>query len=313
MPWLHLNEFIKLNYSLRVVGTSLSVPGVFFGKLILLPKIYYFVMFLITTPILILVFFFTGLISIMHESTGKISFKLQIKHLKNLSIFAKGIFFVKRFLFFTYGYSKNNTLSKKRKLFYLYVLVVWFALPFIQSFYNFRQQGIRYIIEIYAPLALISAYGFVAIVNKLTKKTIYKFVVSVLLILYLLTILIRITPYYLDYFNVVVGGAKTVYEKKYFELGWWGEGLREMGLYLNKYAIKGSTVGLAVVPLSSVPPMPQLKVSEYKKGKVYDYVSVSYFNIVREKFDDSSVVSNYKLIYSVKADGAEIVKIYKRN
>jgi hypothetical protein len=58
--------------------------------------------------------------------------------------------------------------------------------------------------------------------------------------------------------------------------------------------------------------MPKLKASEYKPGKQYDFVAVSYFNIVREKFDDSSIVTNYKWVYSVKADGAEIVKIYKR-
>jgi 4-amino-4-deoxy-L-arabinose transferase-like glycosyltransferase len=312
MPWLHLSEFIKLNYSLRIVGTSLSVPGVFFGKLILLPKIYYLVMFLITTPVLVLIVFFSGLILIIYESTGKISFKIQVNHLKNKSIIGGIMSIIKTFLFFTYDHLKKVPLSKKRKLFYLYVFVIWFAFPFIQSLYNFRQQGIRYIIEIYAPLALISAFGFEVIVNKITKKTVNKFILSALLIAYLLTVLIRITPYYLDYFNVVVGGTKTVYEKRYFELGWWGQGLREMGLYLNSHAAKGSTVGLAVVPLSSVPSMPLLKTSEYKIGESYDYVAVSYFNIVREKFDDSQITGNYRWIYSVKADGAEIVKIYKR-
>jgi len=125
-------------------------------------------------------------------------------------------------------------------------------------------------------------------------------------------VLIRITPYYLDYFNIVVGGAKTVYEKQLFQLGWWGEGLREMGLYLDNHAARGSKIGLAVEPLASVPILPNLKLSPYKVGESYDYVAVGYFNIVREKFDDSSVVKNYKWVYSVKADGAEIVKIYKR-
>lgn len=323
MPWFHLDEFIKLNYNLRVAGTSLSVPGVFFGKLILVPKVYYVVYFLITTPGFILFLFGAGLIAIIHQGTGRLSVKYYLNDWKNHifqlnKIYSKNTLLekiwlpIKKFFFFYYDNSKGMSVSKRRKLFYLYVLVIWFAFPFIQSLYNFKAHGIRYIIEIYAPLALISAYGFETIINRITRKTANKILLSVLLILYLLSVLVRITPYYLDYFNAVVGGTKTVYEKRMFELGWWGQGLREMAIYLNNHAAKGSKIGLAVEPLSSIPDMPGLKASVYNANKSYDYVVVGYFNIVREKFNDNSVVSNYKWVYSVKADGAEIVKIYKR-
>lgn len=322
MPFFHLGEFIKLNYSLRIAGSSQSVPGVFFGKLILVPNIYYIVYFLITTPIFILVFFLSGLLAVIYERSENLSLGANFNIWKNNISETKGsktkksliykIFSVlKNFLLFSYNNSKL-LLSKKRKLFYLYVLVIWFSFPFIQSLYNFRAHGIRYIIEIYAPLSLIAAYGFEFIINKITKKTVNKIVLCSLLIVYLMSVLIRISPYYLDYFNVVVGGTKTVYEKKMFELGWWGQGLREVGLYLNSYSPKGSKIGLAVEPLSSIPKLPNLKASLYKEGESYDYVAVGYFNIVREKFDDSFVVSNYKWVYSVKADGAEIIKIYKK-
>jgi 4-amino-4-deoxy-L-arabinose transferase-like glycosyltransferase len=322
MPWFHLKEVLELNYQLRIAGASQSVPGVFFGKLILVPKVYYLVFFLITTPLIILLLFFAGLLLIMRKGTGRLSLRFYIKEwtdntfrinraYANKTILERIWIPLKKFFFFYNDNIKTLTINNKKKLFFLHVLVIWFAFPFIQSLYNFRTHGIRYIIEIYAPLALISAVGFEAIVNKLTKNMVIKLALCLLLLSYMLIVLLRITPYYLDYYNAVVGGAKGVYEKRMFELGWWGQGLREMSVYFNTHVKKESSVGLAVWPSISIAPMPGLKTSVYDPKKSYDYVAVSYFNIVREGFDDSSVIQNYKLIHSVMADGAEIVKIYK--
>ena len=131
MPWFNLQELSKYMYDLRVTTNALPVPEVFFGKLMLVPKVYYFVYFIITTPFVILMAFLLGLKKISDLTSHKIT-------------------------------SKNKWI--------LLALVVWFCLPFLQSLYNFRQHGIRYIIEIYAPLALISAIGIDYLAKIISKK-----------------------------------------------------------------------------------------------------------------------------------------------
>jgi len=262
MPWFHLREVIRFNADLR--NSPYPIPEVFFGRLMYVPKLYYFIYFLITTPFLILLFFLIGLKKI---SDGK--------------------------------------------QWILYSIVIWFLFPFVQSMYNFRQHGIRYIIEIYSPLALIAAIGFDYIVSKITKKTLFKTILFIPIIIYLLVILIKITPYYLEYFNVVVGGTKNVYEKKLFQMGWWGQGIREAAIYLINNAPKGSRIGIAISPINSLPPLTNFKVSKYENEQRYDYVMVNYFHVLREGFVDSSIKLDYEEVYNVETDGAHLVTVYK--
>lgn len=265
MPWLHLKSVIEFHNKMWVQNVQLPPPEVFFGKLMLVPAVYYPVYFLITTPILIISFFLIGLKSI-----------------------------------------------DLRKNWVLCSIIIWFCFPFIQSFYSFRQHGIRYIIEIYAPLAIISAVGIDFMFGKLNRKTWIGIFSVFAIFIYLFIILIKISPYYLDYFNEIVGGSKNVYSKKLFQMGWWGQGIKEAGIYLEKNANAKSTVGLAISPVHVMYPLPDLKMSKYSDKKQYDYVIVNYFNVLREGFNDSQIRRDYINIYSVLADGATLVDIYKR-
>lgn len=271
MPFFHISQFISYNSQLRFAQTAHSVPEVFFGKLMFVPKIYYFIFFLITTPFITLLSFFIG--------AKKLSYLLTSNSFKN-------------------------------KKWVIYSVIFWFCLPFIQSFYNFRQQGIRYVIEIYAPFSIVAAIGIDYLLS-LTKNQKKRIVIVVLFISYLLIVLVRISPYYFDYFNIVVGGSKGVYAKKLFHLGWWGEGIKEATLYLKNNALKNSTIGAAVMPLTSVPPVTSLSITKYDDKNKYDYVMVGYFNIVREKFNNEKIIQNYFPVYDVLADGAKLITVYK--
>src|SRR3989338_5783640 len=70
---------------------------------------------------------------------------------------------------------------------------------------------------------------------------------------YLVFSLLTISPYYLSYFNSLLGGTSGVYQNKTFELGWWGEGQREAVKYLTTVAKSGQTVGIYVVPKYLIP------------------------------------------------------------
>ncbi len=215
------------------------------------------------------------------------------------------------FLIFTFFIIGLKVIDVKKNWIF-YSILAWFLFPFIQSFYPWRQHGVRYIIEIYAPLSLISALGFTFIVKKISKKMLVKSVLVIFLALYALTTLFKIKPYYLDYYNVLVGGTNGVYEKRLFHLGWWGQGLGEAGSYLQKTAPKGSKIGVAVSPITSFPSLRGVSVLQYSDNDKYDYVVVNYFHVLREGFDDNLIKLNYKLVHQVLADKVSLVDIYKK-
>ncbi len=264
MPWFHLDHVARYLHQLRF-STHLSIPEVFFGKLHLAPVYYYAVLFLITTPAIVLLLFSVGLIEV-----------------------------------------------KKTKKWIFYLFVLWFFFPFIQSFYHMRQQGVRYIIEIYAPLSLIAAIGFDSTISAITKNTLKKLVCLIPLIIYLFILLARITPYYTNYFNELIGGAGGVYRTKLFQLGWWGEGTKEAVVFLENIAPPYAIIGIVERQLRLAPPTKTLKIVPYTDNRTFDYVILHYYNILREGFDDKGIKKKYVLIHCVKADGACLIAIYKK-
>jgi len=206
----------------------------------------------------------------------------------------------------------------KNKNIYSLALVLWFFLPFSLSFYSWRQHGLRYVIEIYPAIALISASGFDFIVRKITTNELKKFIYFIPIFIYLSIILWQIKPYYLDYFNELVGGVNNVYSKNLFQIGWWGQGLREAGYYLQDNAKKNSSIALFISPFHVFPPIINQKLifipnkGVYDPKIKYDYVVVNYFHVLREGFDDLKIKQDYRLIHQVKVDGASLVDIYSK-
>ena len=179
---------------------------------------------------------------------------------------------------------------------------------------------VRYIIEIYAPLSLIAGIGANYLLELVKRTDIGpKLLMGLLVFLYMLVTLIQIKPYYLDYFNVLVGGTNGVYQHKYFELGWWGQGLGEAGYYLEAHAKPNSKIGLFISPPHVFPPIGNQKLIYIDPNKgvydpkiKYDYIVVNYFHVLREGFDDSGIRRDYKLMHEVKAENATLVYIYEK-
>lgn len=199
---------------------------------------------------------------------------------------------------------------KKRSI-YLFSMLVWFVFPFALSIYSWRQHGLRYIIEIYPALAIISALGFEEVAKKITKSELFKLILFFPIVIYLFISLWNIRPYYLDYFNELIGGVNTVYKYNLFQTGWWGQGLREAGLYLKDNVSQGSRVGLAISPEQSLPRFEGLKYFNWSVNSKYDYIVVNNYHIIRDGFSDVLIRKDYKPIYFIKADKAILVTIYK--
>ena len=198
--------------------------------------------------------------------------------------------------------------------------LLYFLTPFLAIFSPLKIDGIRYIFPVYPALAVTSAVGL----NWGTKKFVhniklkYRFLLrnfllcGVVLSLFFTALIYH--PYYLDYYNGLVGGPKKVYEKRLFDFGYWGEGLRGAFFYLNKQAEKKKTnVYYKIVPVHVIPPASKnlKKVDPIEKA---DYVII---NPTGEWVDvtnylDYDFPQNFKKVYEETVMDTPIVSIYKR-
>jgi len=130
--------------------------------------------------------------------------------------------------------------AKKMTAQKIYILAL-LVLPFINSFVGIKQGGIRYLLFVWIPIAILAAFGFVHLLS-LTRKRILQVVLLVLLFGYCIFNVIYHYPYYLDYYNELVGGSRGNYEKKLLQFGWWGEGSKRSVDFINQSAPEKSTV-----------------------------------------------------------------------
>jgi len=194
----------------------------------------------------------------------------------------------------------------KKNIYFLKIILWWFfsALVFY-SLVSIQMGGIRYIILIYPALALLSAYGFSRIL-----KGRYVFLL-ILLFAFMLWDVIKVFPYYLDYYNQLAGGVKGAVEKNY-EFSWWGEGQREVGFWINKNIPFGSSVGLMVTPKYVFPSLRKdLKNKGYlDKETEVDYLVVSFIDL---KKLSKNFRKNYRVIYQAKVDSEPLVFLFEKN
>ena len=116
-------------------------------------------------------------------------------------------------------------------------------------------------------------------------------------------------PYYLDYYNVLVGGPKNVYKQKLFEIGWWGEGVRESILYVNEKAFKGATVSFSFAPEHVVPILRE-DLERFDDSDRADYVVTNPF---AEWYDGVWInPKDYDRVLMIQAANAPVAKVFKR-
>jgi hypothetical protein len=136
----------------------------------------------------------------------------------------------------------------------------------------------------------------------------------------LLLISVRIHPYYIDYYNPLVGGPQGVHEGQLFEFGWWGEGKKEMIDWINGNVPPNAIVGTKFSPY--------IDLSGWRSDVRYvdlellnysghlDYVVTNtyweWFNAEGDKYPIYEAdLENYKVVHTIDVMGAPLVKIYK--
>jgi hypothetical protein len=123
------------------------------------------------------------------------------------------------------------------------VVTLWFIIPLAVSFSPVRQDGVRYVLPCVLALAMMSAAGWEYLATLAQKLIPRAFIAwASLVVVYLGVTLVRVHPYYLDYFGELVGGAGQVAKRGFAETAWWGEGLEAAVDYVNANAKPGARV-----------------------------------------------------------------------
>jgi len=126
------------------------------------------------------------------------------------------------------------------------IAACWLIIPLGVAASPVRQDGVRYVMPCLLALALIAGAGLDQVAIWLRVRHAFT-AVAALVVAYLAIILVRIHPYYLDYFAEQVGGAGQVAARGSFETAWWGEGVDRAVAYVNTHALPGARVARACV------------------------------------------------------------------
>jgi len=114
----------------------------------------------------------------------------------------------------------------------LAVVLTLLIVPLGVAFSPVRQDGVRYVMPSLIALALLAGAGLDAAGRS---RRVFAGIAAVAA-LYLAIVCVRIHPYYLDYYGEQVGGPANVARHRWFETGWWGEGVAEATDWLAAHA-----------------------------------------------------------------------------
>jgi 4-amino-4-deoxy-L-arabinose transferase-like glycosyltransferase len=187
------------------------------------------------------------------------------------------------------------------------VLLAWLLCPLGVAASPVRQDGVRYVLPLLVPLALLAAAGLDALAERVRYPAAPPWLAAALG-LYLAVTCARIYPYYLDYYGEQVGGAGRVAERRAFEMGWWGEGIGDAVSYVNAHAVEGASVYRRLEPnhVSWFRADLWRHLRESSPDQA-DWLVVNGLS-VRPFVPPADAV----LAYEVSAQGAPLVRVYRR-
>ncbi len=127
-------------------------------------------------------------------------------------------------------------------------LLLWlFAFaPLIAGAISFRSALNHYILICYPSTCVLAALGIVSLSEKLARWKMsaarWRCAIGGFVVASELLTVVRIHPYYIDFFSAIVGGTRSVVKNHTFNVGWYGEGIQPLFDYVNRNAPPGSTV-----------------------------------------------------------------------
>ena len=114
---------------------------------------------------------------------------------------------------------------------------------------------------------------------------------------------LSVHPYYLDYYNELVGGPEQVERHRWFEVAWWGEGLTEACAFVNRNAPSGAKVMIAANPRHLINLRPDLS---WSSDLGADYI------IYNRTFNEPLQAPSFRVVHVVRAGQAPLAWVYAR-
>lgn len=186
------------------------------------------------------------------------------------------------------------------------IVVAWLATPLLVAASPVRQDGVRYVMPALLAISMIAASGLTWLATKIRWRHAF-LALATAITTYLAITLVRVHPYYLDYFGEHVGGVSTVARNRWFETAWWGEGLDRAVDYVNTHARINARVDRSCI-------LPQhlawfrtdlwTPMALHPAGAewIVEYVAPS----------PCKVPPDAELVFQVDANGAPLARVWKR-
>jgi hypothetical protein len=125
------------------------------------------------------------------------------------------------------------------------LLWITIAVPILVGFVSFRAALNHYLLICYPPTCVLAALGVQkcsTVFSKMVKPSLFQVGACGIIITSELISAVRIHPFYLEYFNALVGGTKGVVAHKFFESGWYGEAIYPLFDFVNQNAPANSFI-----------------------------------------------------------------------
>lgn len=204
----------------------------------------------------------------------------------------------------------------RRDLGHLGALLAWLC-PFLVMLTPMARDGVRYLYPALVGGCLLAAAGLDA-VAELVARTMRtraeairrRAAVAALAVLgtgaglYTLSASLSVHPYYLDYYNELVGGPEKVERKRWFEIAWWGEGIGEAIRYLDRVAPQNARVFIFANPRHVITLRPDLQWADNDSAD---------FILYNRLFNPPLHAPRHRIGYVVRAAGAPLVWVYERD
>jgi hypothetical protein len=212
--------------------------------------------------------------------------------------------------------------DRKDRLAYLGLIV--FALGFIVFMTAGSKRSDRYVLPVFPPLCVAAGVGWAALVKMIRERVERQAVRIVALLIITLVMIAHLVlpvlylPYYLSYFNPLLGGARRA--PGVLQIGW-GEGLDEAARYLNS---KPGAEHLVVASwyervfseffvgeTYNIEDMPRISAGEIEAILDADYIVIYYHQFQRDMPENLiDILEKQAPIYTLWFDGLEYVRIY---
>jgi len=198
------------------------------------------------------------------------------------------------------------------------VVLVWLLAPMLVLLSPVKQDGVRYILPSLMALSLAAAAGLDVVARRFADRRALV-AMGAALAAYLVVVDVRIHPYYLDYYGEHVGGPAGVSEHKKFETSWWGEGTGGAIAYLNEHAEPGAIVDKRRLQPSHLTWMRADLWDRQVSGGVWPSPSAAWIlvnGLSERPFEPAAASSSsafLRLVYETSAQGAPLVKVYRRD